>query len=94
MLVSYKGFICNRCYAPIRYLRLKSKTKFWFDIDVLNGIRNHDMHYKRFERSVKETDQDNFKCVKFLLKKVTRKSFTLQKKLKKIRVTLKNSGEL
>ena len=30
----------------MRTLRVKSNTKPWFDIDVLNAIRSRDKHYK------------------------------------------------
>ena len=43
----------NKACWPIRE---KSNTKFWFDIDSLNAIGNHDKHYKKFKRSGKETD--------------------------------------
>ena len=56
--------------APIRTLRVKSNTKPWFYIDVLNAIRNCDKHYRKFKRSGKETDKGNFKYVKLLFKKV------------------------
>ena len=56
--------------APIRTLRVKSNTKPWFDIDVLNAIRNCDKHYRKFKRSAKEIDKGNFKSVKLLFKKV------------------------
>ena len=56
--------------APIRTLRVKSNTKPWFDIDVLNAIRNCDKHYRKFKRSGKKIDKGNFKCAKLLFKKV------------------------
>ena len=49
---------------------MKSITKLRFDIDVLNAIRNRDKHYKKFNRSGKEIDKDNFKRAKLLLEKV------------------------
>ena len=36
---------------------MKSNTKPWFDIDVLNAIRNRDNHYKIFKQSGRETDK-------------------------------------
>ena len=59
--------------APIRTSRVKSNTKPWFENDVLNAIRNHDKHYRKFKRSGKEVDKGNFKCAKLLLKKVINK---------------------
>ena len=35
--------------SPIRTLRVKSNTKPWFDIDVLNATRNRDKHCKKFK---------------------------------------------
>ena len=54
--------------SRIRTLRVKSNTKPWVDIDVLNTIRNCDKHYKKFKQSVKETDKDNFKYERLSLK--------------------------
>ena len=56
--------------APIRILRGKSNTKPWFDIDVLNAMRNLDKHYRKFKQSANEIDKGNFKCAKLLFKKV------------------------
>ena len=39
--------------SPIRTYRVKSNTKPWFDIDVLNTIRNRDMHYKKIKKARK-----------------------------------------
>ena len=35
--------------SPIRILKVKSNTKSWFDIDILNAIGNRDKHYKKFK---------------------------------------------
>ena len=35
--------------APIRTLKVKSRTKPYFDIDYLNVIRNRDKHYKKIQ---------------------------------------------
>ena len=40
--------------APIRTLRVKSNTRTWLDMDVLNTSRNRHKHYKKLERSGKE----------------------------------------
>ena len=53
--------------APIRTLGAKSGTKPWFDIDVLNAIRNSDKHNRKFKQSGKETDKGTFKCANLLL---------------------------
>ena len=52
--------------------------------------------YKKFKTSGKEIDKDSFNSANFLLKKLalTRKKFTMEKKLQKIRIILKSSGEL
>ena len=55
--------------SPIRTLRVKSNTKPWSDIDVLNAFPNRDMHYKKFRQLAKKIDQDNFKYVKLSLEK-------------------------
>ena len=75
---------------------MKSNTKSWFDIDVLNTIRNRDKHFTKFKLSGKEIYKNNIKNAKFLFKKVLEiiRNFTLKKKLQKIRTILKNSGEL
>ena len=67
----------------IRILRVKFNIKPWFDIDVLNDIRNRDKHYKKFEESDKKNDKGTFKNSKFLLKKLLtiRKDFTFNKKI-------------
>ena len=82
--------------APTRTWRVKVNTKLWFDIDVLNAIRNRDKHYKKFEWLGKEIDKGNFKCEKVLLKKqlMTRRNFTLKKRMQQTIIILKNSGEL
>ena len=49
---------------------MKCNTKPWFDIDVLNPIRNHDKHYKKIKQSDKEIDKDNFRYLKLSLKKI------------------------
>ena len=49
---------------------MKSNTKPWFDIDVLNSVRNCNEHYKKFKQSGGETDKDNFKYAKLSLKKI------------------------
>ena len=68
--------------APIRTLKVKSRTKPHFDIDFLNVIRNRDKHYKKINRLGIETDKGNFKCAKLSFKKqLIRKNFTLKKKL-------------
>ena len=53
-----------------RTLRLKSNTKLCFDIDVFSAIQNNDKHYKKFKKSGKETDKDNFKYAKLSLKNI------------------------
>ena len=50
---------------------MKSNTKPWFDIDVLNTIRNLDKHYEKFKQSGRETDKDNFKYAKLSLKQIS-----------------------
>ena len=47
--------------SPIRTLRMKSNTKPWFDIDVLNAVRNRNKHYKKMKQSGRDTEKDNFK---------------------------------
>ena len=56
--------------SPIRALKVTSNTKPWFDIDVLNAIRNRDKHYKKIKQSGRETDKDNFKYSKLSLEKI------------------------
>ena len=86
----YQDFVTNVLsvidfIVPVRTLSVKSNTKPWLDIDVLNAIRKRDKHYRKFKRSGKETDKDNFMCAKLLLKKVinNKKNFTLKKRLQK-----------
>ena len=83
-------------FSPITTLRVKCNSKPWFDIDVLNAIRNRDNHYKKFKQSGKETNKDNFKDAELSLKKLLtmRKNFTLTKKSQKVRTIPKNSSEL
>ena len=49
---------------------MKSNTKPWFDIDVLNTIRNHDKPYKKFKESGEETDKDYFQYAKLSFKEI------------------------
>ena len=63
---AYQNFVTKFLSAfdpvsPIRTIRVKSNTKPWFDIDVLNAIQNCHKHYKKFKQSGRETDKDNFK---------------------------------
>ena len=37
--------------STIRTLGVKSNTKLWFDIAVLNAFQNRDKHYKKFKQS-------------------------------------------
>ena len=72
---AYQDFITKFLTAldsvsPIRTLRVKSNIKPWFEIDVLNTIRNRDKHYKKFKRWGRETDKDNFKHAKLSIKKI------------------------
>ena len=97
---AYQDFVTKFLFAvdsvsPIRTLRVKSNIKPWFDIDVLIAIWNRDKHYKKFKQSGRETDKDNFKYARLSLKKllIIGKSFTLRKKLLKIRTIPKNSDE-
>ena len=53
--------------APNRTLKVKSNTKSWFDIDVLNDSGNPGKHRQKFKRSGKEIDKDNFKCAKLFI---------------------------
>ena len=53
----------------IRTLGVKFNTKPWFDIDILNVIRNGSKHYKKYKRSSKKIDKDNSKCAKLLIQK-------------------------
>ena len=58
-------------------LIVKYTAKLSLDIDILNAIRKNDKHCKKFKRSGKEIDKDNFKCAKLLLKR----AFKNKKKL-------------
>ena len=72
---AYQDFVTNFLSAvdsvsPIRTSRVKSNTKPWFDIDVLNVIQNHDKHYKKFKLSGRKTDKDYFKYARLSLEKI------------------------
>ena len=54
--------------SPIRTLRVKSNTKPWFDIDVLNVIRNRDKHYKKFKQPAKKLIRSILNMQNFHLK--------------------------
>ena len=62
----------------------------------LNGIQNHDNHYKKIKKSRKKIDKNNSKYAKPSLKKllIIRKSFTFRKKLQKLKTIPNNSGKL
>ena len=66
-----------------RTLRVKSNTKSWFDIDVLNAIQNYYKHYRKLKQSGKEIDKGNFKCAKLLFEKVfyNKKKFYFEEKI-------------
>ena len=72
----------------------KSKTRPLFDIDGLNAIQNSDKHYEKPKQPGKAFDGNNFEYETFLLEKflMTRKNFTVERKMQKIRVILTNSG--
>ena len=81
--------------AAIGSLRVKPNIKYWFDMDVLNDLRNFYMHYKKYKRSAKEINKSSFKCAKLLLKKtIITKYFTLKKIFQKIRIMVETSGKL
>ena len=63
---------------------MKSIRKPYFDIDVLNAIKNCDKHYEILELSGKEID-DFTEVLNFQLKNAiyNKKNFTLRKKLQK-----------
>lgn len=47
-------------------LKSKSKKKTcWFEIDVLNAIRNHYIQNSRFKKPGKEINKDNYRHAKF-----------------------------
>ena len=44
-MMPIRTFLCAvDSVSPIRTLRVKSNTKVWLDIDVVNAIRNHNKH--------------------------------------------------
>lgn len=43
--------------SPIRTIRVKSKSKRWFDIDVLNTIQDLDKYYTKLKLSSKEIEK-------------------------------------
>ena len=50
----YQNFVTKILFevdfvAPIKTLRVKSNTNYWFDIDVLNATGNRDKQYKKFK---------------------------------------------
>ena len=51
----------------IRNLRVQSKIKSWFDIDVLNAKGNSDKCFIKVKQSVKEIRKDHFKYEQLLL---------------------------
>ena len=59
--------------SPITTLRVKSNSKPWFDIDVLNAIRNCDKHYSSNQAIRQGTDKDNFKYAKLSLNEIINK---------------------
>ena len=69
--------------SPTRTSRVKSNTKPWFDIGVLNAFWNRDKHYKKFKQSGKETDKDNFKYANLSLKKLRKKFYFAEKNRRK-----------
>ena len=77
-------------------LRVKSNIKTWFDIDVLNAIRNRDKHYKKFKQSGRETDKDNFKYAELSLKKIInhKKKLYFEEKIAENKNNPKNYDEL
>ena len=58
----YRDFTSKYLHAvnsisPIRTIRVKSKTKPWFDVDVLNTMQNLDKHFKKLKLSSKEIEK-------------------------------------
>ena len=43
--------------SPIRTIRVKSKSKCWFDIDVLNTIQDLDKYYAKLKLLSKEIEK-------------------------------------
>ena len=56
--------------APARRIRVKVKSKPWFDNEVVSAIQRRDKLYKKFKHSGLETDKDNFKVAKMHLQKM------------------------
>ena len=82
--------------ALIRNLKTKSNTKLWPDIDVLNYIQNCNNQYEIFKQSSKDIDEDDFKCAKFLIKKILiiKTKLYFEGKSCRKRKILQNSWEL
>lgn len=78
--------------GPIRTLksRVKSNSKPWFDLDVLNAIWNREKGYKKFKRLGKNIDKGNFKWTRLFHKKQN----YFEVKIAGIRIILKNSSKL
>ena len=80
--------------APIQTIRVKTNTKSWLDIEVLNPIQNHDKHYKKLKNQAKKLKgiilMQNFH-LKIIINK---KKLLFEKKLQKRGTTLKNYGKL
>ena len=58
--------------APLKQIRLKTKTRPWFDSEVLEKIRIRDKLRKKNKKSGLQIDFDLFKNAQKLAKKITK----------------------
>ena len=62
-----------RHYVLLKEIRIKGKTKAWFDSEVIPIINKHDDYYKKFKSSRLETDKGLLKAAKTSLKNIIQK---------------------
>ena len=75
--------------APIKNVRVKVKSKPWFDTDEINTIHTCNKFYNIYKKLGKKIDKDIFRKSRSLLHKVTsrKKSFTSRYEWKKSKKT-------
>ena len=47
--------------APFKKICIKSRTSEWFDLEILNGIKNRDKLFKKFKKTKSYNDHENYK---------------------------------
>ena len=51
----------NDKIAPFKKICIKSRTSEWFDLEILNGIKNRDKLFKKLKKTKSYDHHENYK---------------------------------